>query len=132
MIERAKQNLYLSKRISKEEKERRRFVDLNLILNPDNLQAGQKETDNLIPVQYSLSQNYPNPFNPNTKFKFSLPVDSRVNITIYDLLGREVVKLINNDFRKAGVYTVEFTAKNLSSGCTFTDLMPEVLCRLRG
>jgi len=119
LIERAKQNLFLSKRISKEEKERRRFEDLNLILNPDNLQAGQKETDNLIPVQYSLSQNYPNPFNPNTKFKFSLPVDSRVNITIYDLLGREVVKLINNDFRKAGVYTVEFTAKNLSSGVYF-------------
>ena len=119
LIERAKQNLFLSKRISKEEKERRRFEDMKLILNPDNLQAGQKETDNLIPVQYSLSQNYPNPFNPNTKFKFSLPAESRVSITVYDLLGREVEKLINNEFRKAGVYTVEFAAKNLSSGVYF-------------
>ncbi|MBS1550488.1 MAG: T9SS type A sorting domain-containing protein [Bacteroidetes bacterium] len=122
LIERAKQNLFLSKRTSKEEKERRRFEDLKLILNPDNLQAGQKETDNLIPVQYSLSQNYPNPFNPNTKFKFSLPADNRVSITVYDLLGREVVKLMNHNFRKAGVYTVEFTAKNLASGVYFYKL----------
>jgi len=77
LIERAKQNLYLSKRISKEEKERRRFVDLNLILNPDNLQAGQKETDNLIPVQYSLSQNYPNPLIliRNLRFHFLLTAE---------------------------------------------------------
>ncbi|MBS1552594.1 MAG: SBBP repeat-containing protein [Bacteroidetes bacterium] len=85
--------------------------------------------NNLFSEKYELEQNFPNPFNPNTKFKISLPVDSRVSITVYDLLGREVEKLINNDFRKAGIYTVEFTAKNLSSGVYFYRL--EVYLALR-
>lgn len=75
-----------------------------------------------IPVKLDLSQNYPNPFNPVTKIDFDLPLDSRVNIVIYDILGREI-KSIVNDFRKAGYYTVTFDASFLSSGTYFYRLL---------
>ena len=72
-----------------------------------------------IPVEYYLSQNYPNPFNPTTKINFDLPNDSKVSLIIYDLLGREIIKLVNNEFRTAGSYTIEFNAGSLSSGVYF-------------
>ena len=46
------------------------------------------------PMEYSLSQNYPNPFNPVTKIKYSLPESGMVNLVIYDLMGREVHRLV--------------------------------------
>ena len=87
----------------------------------DHLRNTKSEKDQIIRIllDYKLNQNYPNPFNPVTKINFELPEDATADITYYDLLGREVDKLINNDFRKAGVYTVEFTAKNLSNGVYF-------------
>jgi len=72
-----------------------------------------------IPLTYKLSQNYPNPFNPTTKINYELPKTSKVSLIIYDILGREVVKLINNEFKEAGRYVVEFDAKNFASGVYF-------------
>lgn len=66
----------------------------------------------------TLQQNYPNPFNPSTRISFSLPVDSKVSIKIYDLTGREVVTLTDG-FRSAGSYSVEFNASGLASGVYF-------------
>jgi len=66
---------------------------------------------NLVPEEFSLSQNYPNPFNPTTQIKFSIPVDSRVELKIYDILGREVATLMNDDLR-TGYYTIEWNGKN--------------------
>ncbi|MBK8981073.1 MAG: T9SS type A sorting domain-containing protein [Ignavibacteria bacterium] len=77
------------------------------------------EVINIIPTEYSLSQNYPNPFNPTTKINFSLPEDGKIKLTIYDILGREVNRLINSEFRSAGRYTVEFNGAGLSSGVYF-------------
>ena len=71
-----------------------------------------------IPGRFNLSQNYPNPFNPTTSINFDIPVDSRVTISLFDLSGREVAKLVN-DFRTAGYYSVNFNASNLSSGTYF-------------
>lgn len=68
------------------------------------------------PEKFSLSQNYPNPFNPTTKIDFELPFDSKVKIAVYDLLGREVKILINSELKKAGYYSVDFSANNLASG----------------
>lgn len=62
-----------------------------------------------------LSQIYPNPFNPSTVISYQLPVSSNVTLTIYDLLGREVTTLVD-EYRPAGSYEVEFSAKGLSSG----------------
>lgn len=72
-----------------------------------------------VPDKFELSQNYPNPFNPTTNIKFSLPNDTKVSLQIYDMSGRLVMSLINNEFRSADYYTVQFNASNLSSGTYF-------------
>ncbi|MBZ0204651.1 MAG: T9SS type A sorting domain-containing protein [Ignavibacteria bacterium] len=72
-----------------------------------------------IPAVYKLSQNYPNPFNPVTKINYELPKNSIVNLVIYDILGREVIKLVNNEIQQAGRFTVEFNAQNYASGVYF-------------
>jgi hypothetical protein len=68
-----------------------------------------------IPDLYSLSQNYPNPFNPSTTIKFSLSSDSKVNISVFNILGQRVSELLN-ETRSAGNYEITFDARKLSSG----------------
>ena len=70
------------------------------------------------PLAFVLSQNYPNPFNPSTTIKFELPKGSNVNLTVYDILGREVSTVVN-ERKEAGVYEVEFDGARLSSGVYF-------------
>lgn len=71
-----------------------------------------------IPVAFELHQNYPNPFNPSTYISFSLPVRTRVNLIVYDMLGREVKTLADNSF-EPGNHKVVFDAAGLSSGIYF-------------
>ena len=71
--------------------------------------------NNEIPKIYSLKQNYPNPFNPNTTIEYAIPKQSNVTIIIFDLLGREVMTLVN-EVKQAGNYKVKFNAYNLPSG----------------
>lgn len=73
------------------------------------------EDEPSMPTNYSLSQNYPNPFNPETTIKFQIPTFSHVTLKIFDVLGREVETLVNED-RFAGEYTVKFSGLNLASG----------------
>ena len=63
------------------------------------------------PMEYSLSQNYPNPFNPVTKIKYSLPETGMVNLVIYDLMGREVHRLVNSK-QEAGYHSVKWDGQN--------------------
>ncbi|MBI1805216.1 MAG: T9SS type A sorting domain-containing protein [Ignavibacteriae bacterium] len=70
------------------------------------------------PARFGLSQNYPNPFNPTTNISYSLPVESFVQLRIFDLLGREIASLVN-ERQTAGTYTVSFDASRLSSGVYF-------------
>jgi len=51
----------------------------------------------IIPRTYTLSQNYPNPFNPVTKINYALPKNGFVSLKVYDMLGREVVNLVNEN-----------------------------------
>ncbi|MCK5277802.1 MAG: T9SS type A sorting domain-containing protein, partial [Cyclobacteriaceae bacterium] len=69
----------------------------------------------LKPDKYVLHQNYPNPFNPNTIIKFALPQDSKVNLTVFNILGEKVVQLINQEM-KAGYHEYKFDASNFASG----------------
>ncbi len=78
-----------------------------------------------VPNKFDLSQNYPNPFNPATKINFDLPADSKVNLLIYDVTGREVAKLLNNEFRAAGYHTAEFNASKFASGVYFYSFSTE-------
>ncbi len=73
------------------------------------------EVDGLTPSEFSLKQNYPNPFNPYTKIGFTLPIESNVKISIYNLIGQKVTEVVNSKF-SAGNHSVNFSAGNLSSG----------------
>jgi len=84
----------------------------------DGLLTSVEQTSSLIPERYSLSQNYPNPFNPTTKINFSLPKNGIVTLKVFDVLGKEVMTLINEQ-KNAGSYEVEFNAGNLASGAYF-------------
>jgi hypothetical protein len=111
-----------------------------------------------VPTEFALYQNYPNPFNPRTTIRFSLPSHgsapvkgrvgegSNVILKVYDVLGREVVTLVD-EYKPAGIYTVQFSAiggsasggdaSSLASGVyfytlragTFTDTKKMVLMR---
>ena len=65
----------------------------------------------VIPLQYVLHQNYPNPFNPVTTLRYELPEDALVNITIYDMMGRQVNTLVNSS-QTAGYKSIQWNATN--------------------
>jgi hypothetical protein len=67
------------------------------------------------PVSYSLEQNYPNPFNPSTIINFNLKVDSKVTLKVFNILGQEVVQLLNGAIT-AGNHQISFNASQLNSG----------------
>lgn len=71
-----------------------------------------------LPREYSLSQNYPNPFNPSTTFRFAIPEPQIVELTLFNILGREVVTLVNQRL-DAGTYSVLWDASRFSSGVYF-------------
>ncbi|MHB8339043.1 MAG: T9SS type A sorting domain-containing protein [Ignavibacteriaceae bacterium] len=68
-----------------------------------------------IPSEYFLMQNYPNPFNPSTEISYQLSTASFIMLKVYDVLGREVKSLVNEN-QNAGFYKVEFNAGSLPSG----------------
>ncbi|OGC02470.1 hypothetical protein A2V82_05160, partial [candidate division KSB1 bacterium RBG_16_48_16] len=68
-----------------------------------------------VPKQFALYQNYPNPFNPLTTFRFALPGRSHVQLRIFDLLGREIETLVNDNL-PAGDYSIRYNAADLPSG----------------
>ena len=80
----------------------------------DNI-AGVEEDEQELPSNYTLSQNYPNPFNPVTIVKYTLPENGNINLAVYDLLGREVALLINEE-QSVGNYEISFDASGLASG----------------
>ncbi len=69
-------------------------------------------------TSYSLTQNFPNPFNPSTVIKYDLPVKSRVSLIVYNLLGKNVATLVNEE-KAEGSYEVKFDARSLASGLYF-------------
>jgi photosystem II stability/assembly factor-like uncharacterized protein len=80
--------------------------------------VGITQSNSEIPERFSLSQNYPNPFNPSTKIQFDVPKSSYVKLAVYDMLGREVSSLVNQQLQ-AGTYEYEFNAATLNSGIYF-------------
>ncbi len=73
------------------------------------------------PKDFVLYQNYPNPFNPSTVISYQLPVTGNVTLKVYDILGKEVVVLVNQK-QEPGIYEIIFNADNLSAGVYFYQL----------
>ena len=90
----------------------------SIVSNDGNNAVMMKENEvevRSVPKEFSLDQNYPNPFNPATRISYSLPDANFVTLKIYDMLGSEVVTLVNEN-KTAGKFEVEFDASKLSSG----------------
>lgn len=81
-----------------------------------------KEEINIIPEEFELYQNYPNPFNPITVISWQSPVGSRQVLKVFDILGNEVITLVD-EYKSAGKYDVKFNASGLSSGIYFFSLI---------
>ena len=90
----------------------------NNYANNSFLKRTKVTTVSTVPNKYNLKQNYPNPFNPSTKISYSLLRPDLVTLRVYDLLGREIVILINK-YQDAGAYTVNFDSSRLPSGIYF-------------
>ncbi|MGD8306107.1 MAG: T9SS type A sorting domain-containing protein, partial [Ignavibacteria bacterium] len=75
-----------------------------------------------VPNEFQLYQNYPNPFNPQTRINFSVPEISLVSLKVFDVLGKEIATLVDEE-KKAGTYEVGFDAVGLTSGIYFYKLV---------
>ncbi|PKL84371.1 MAG: hypothetical protein CVV24_00070 [Ignavibacteriae bacterium HGW-Ignavibacteriae-3] len=91
--------------------------------NEINWNVTAVEIDKL-PLHYALEQNYPNPFNPETVIAYTLPARSFVSLKVYDLLGRQMAVLVDED-KRAGNYRVKFNGTDFSSGVYFYKLQTE-------
>ena len=80
-----------------------------------------EKIDTSIPEKFTMAPAYPNPFNPVTRIEYSIPTSSMVEITIYDLIGRELVQLVNEN-KDAGFYHVDWDASLISSGVYFVNM----------
>ncbi len=94
-------------------------VALQIVANT-GIVTGIKDIKNqvTIPDNFSLSQNYPNPFNPSTRIRYTLNKSSFVTLKIYNILGKEVATLVNEQ-KPSGTFEVTFIANNLASGVYF-------------
>ena len=86
-----------------------------------NNASSVKNNENEIIQDYRLDQNFPNPFNPTTKIKYQIPELSFITLKVFDVLGKEVMILVNEE-KAAGYYKVEFNASLLTSGIYFYQL----------
>jgi hypothetical protein len=76
------------------------------------------------PNVFALGQNYPNPSNPKSKIEFEIPLTGKVSLKVYDILGKEVLNIIDEQ-KEAGYYTAEFDGSSLASGVYFYRLLAE-------
>jgi predicted peptidase len=82
-----------------------------LFMQKKNVVASIEKDNNEIPGEFSLSQNYPNPFNPSTVINYRLAKPSNASLKVYNLLGMEVVVLVNG-YQQAGIYNYQFSIQN--------------------
>jgi Secretion system C-terminal sorting domain len=90
----------------------------------NTVSVGNEKQQGLV-HQFTLRQNYPNPFNPQTNISYSLPRASTVTLKVYDILGREVLTLINNERESEGIHKAIFDGTNMPSGVYFYKLQAE-------
>jgi hypothetical protein len=84
----------------------------------NNLTVSVQNVLQEVPSTYNLAQNYPNPFNPSTTISYSIPEAGDVKLSVFDMMGREVMTLVN-EFRQAGSYEAILNADRFASGTYF-------------
>lgn len=89
----------------------------------ENVTGNEITFTNNVPERYFLDQNYPNPFNPSTTIKFGLPREGAVSLKVFDMAGREVANIINNERMNAGIVSYNFNGSALASGVYFYTLV---------
>ncbi len=90
-----------------------KYADESVLLKTSQSNVGYKGV--MAVENYDLAQNYPNPFNPSTTINYQIPEDGMVTMKIYDILGKEVKTLVNEE-KPSGRYEAKFDANNLASG----------------
>src|SRR5262249_22366857 len=83
---------------------------MKLVLNAESMKE--------VPKEFALHQNYPNPFNPSTQIRYDVPKSTHVSLIVYNLLGVEILRLVD-EVKDAGEYAVEFNAAKFASGVYF-------------
>jgi photosystem II stability/assembly factor-like uncharacterized protein len=96
----------------------RKIIPFETIIDTTIIDTTTIDTTLTIPTDYQLKQNYPNPFNPTTTIEYSIPKQSKVTVKVFDLLGREIATLVDEE-KTAGNYMIDFNGSNLSSGIYF-------------
>ncbi|TVQ16542.1 MAG: T9SS C-terminal target domain-containing protein [Balneolaceae bacterium] len=84
---------------------------IGLLSDPSTVHLDEEQ----FPLEFSLGQNYPNPFNPSTVIRYRIPESTGVRLDVYDILGRRVVSLVNEQLA-AGEHTAVFDGSRLASG----------------
>ncbi len=102
------------------------WVDAQIIYN---LLTGINDK-HFLSLDFQLNQNYPNPFNPSTLISYNLPERNNVLLKIYDILGKEVKTLLNEE-KEAGTHTINFNASTLTSGIYFYQLISGKHCETK-
>jgi hypothetical protein len=97
---------------------------INGVLYGDTILININQISSEVPSSYSLSQNYPNPFNPATNIKFAIPKNEFVKITVFDMLGKELETLVNEQLAP-GTYETNWNASNYPSGVYFYRLITD-------
>ncbi|MCY4224269.1 MAG: T9SS type A sorting domain-containing protein, partial [Bacteroidetes bacterium] len=77
-----------------------------MVMSSDGISTSISNDRVIVPTDFELHSNYPNPFNPSTSFSFTLPLDKRVSVRIYDMNGRLIRTLINDEFYSQGTHSV--------------------------
>lgn len=91
-------------------------VKSDLILRINSGIVNGLENDLGIPTEVELYQNYPNPFNPSSVIRFGVPNTAKVHLEVFDVLGRKVATLLDNETKNPGRYNLKFDARDLASG----------------
>jgi C1A family cysteine protease len=91
-------------------------------LTTDRTATGFNPQDDALPEDYVLRQNYPNPFNPVTTIEFSLPTTTHITLTVYDISGQEVIRLVNKEY-PSGTHQYQWDASNLASGIYYYQII---------
>jgi len=89
-----------------------------------------RELGGEVPLQFDLGQNYPNPFNPSSNIRFQIPNFGHVRLTVFDLLGKEIISLVNEEL-SPGSYEEKFDGGGLSSGVYFYRLQTGMFVKTR-